>query len=86
MAAVYSRCGRASRVRRRGRSTALRYFEQAMRQWGFPVPADELMAVKQATVAFRDLWASIRPPWTHAFDGTVNDVRARRRLNTRKRS
>ncbi|HEY0008772.1 MAG TPA: hypothetical protein VGB55_08620 [Tepidisphaeraceae bacterium] len=47
-----------------------------MRQWGFPVPADELVAVEQAAAAFRDLWASIRPPWPHAFDGSVNDVRA----------
>lgn len=34
------------------------------------------MEVEQATAAFSDLWASIRPPWPHTFDGTVNDVRA----------
>lgn len=47
-----------------------------MRQWGFKVPADELVEVDHAIAAFRDLWASIRPPWPHAFDGTANDVRA----------
>jgi hypothetical protein len=47
-----------------------------MRHWGFPVPPEELAAVDEAADAFRTLWASIRPPWPHAFDGTVNDVRA----------
>src|ERR671912_792242 len=47
-----------------------------MREWGYPVPPEELVAVSEAADAFRKLWASIRPPWPHAFDGTVNDVRA----------
>src|SRR5688572_26222463 len=47
-----------------------------MREWGYPIPPEELVAVSQAADAFRKLWASIRPPWPHAFDGTVNDVRA----------
>jgi hypothetical protein len=47
-----------------------------MRQWGFPIPLEELAAVEEAAAAFGRLWTSIGPPWPHAFNGTVNDVRA----------
>ena len=44
--------------------------------WLFPLPPDDAAQIGAATAAFRDLWASIRPPWPHAFDGTLADVRA----------
>ncbi|MDB5318494.1 MAG: hypothetical protein JWN40_125 [Phycisphaerales bacterium] len=47
-----------------------------MRTWGYTPSSEELAAVKDATTAFRQTWASIRPPWPAPFDGTITDVRA----------
>ncbi len=42
----------------------------------FPLAAGELARIENATLAFCDLWARIKPPWPHNFDGTYEDVRA----------
>lgn len=47
-----------------------------MRDWGFPPSPDDLAAVAAAAKLYRDHWASIRPPFPAAFDGSMADVRA----------
>jgi hypothetical protein len=47
-----------------------------MRVWGFLPSPEELGAVTAAANAFRERWASIRPPFPAAFDGTLTDIRA----------
>jgi hypothetical protein len=47
-----------------------------MRDWGFLPSPEDLRALTVATNAFRERWASIRPPFPAAFDGTLTDVRA----------
>ena len=41
-----------------------------------PLAADELAAIDRAAQEFRELWASINPPFPHVFDGTALDVKA----------
>jgi hypothetical protein len=50
--------------------------EAAMRDWGFTPSAEDLAAVAAAAKLYRDHWASIRPPFPAAFDGSMADVRA----------
>jgi len=47
-----------------------------MRQWGYPVPPEELISVTRAAEMFRQKWNSICPPRPAAFDGTITDVEA----------
>jgi hypothetical protein len=47
-----------------------------MRAWGYTPSSDDLVALDNAKAAFREKWASIRPPFPAAFDGTITDVRA----------
>jgi hypothetical protein len=50
--------------------------EQSMRNWGFLPSPGELAKVTAALQSFRERWASIRPPFPAAFDGTIADVHA----------
>ncbi|HWE36326.1 MAG TPA: hypothetical protein VG406_07110 [Isosphaeraceae bacterium] len=45
-------------------------------EWGFSPTPDQLAAVMAAARLYRDRWASIRPPFPAAFDGSLADVRA----------
>jgi hypothetical protein len=47
-----------------------------MRDWGFLPSPEELAPLGDALRAFRERWASIRPPFPATFDGTIADVRA----------
>src|SRR4051812_44789444 len=47
-----------------------------MRDWGFSPSPEDLEAVTAAARVYRDGWASIRPPFPAAFDGSIVDVRA----------
>ena len=47
-----------------------------MQDWGFAPSEKELEAVQVAATAFRDKWASIKPPFPAVFDGTIADVHA----------
>jgi hypothetical protein len=47
-----------------------------MRDWGFSPSPDDLRTVAAAAKLYRDRWASIRPPFPAAFDGSMSDVRA----------
>ncbi len=47
-----------------------------MPSWGFPASPEDLACVPAAAKAYRDKWASIRPPFPAEFDGTVADAHA----------
>ena len=41
-----------------------------------PIAGSELEPLARAAQEFRELWASINPPFPHSFDGTAADVKA----------
>jgi hypothetical protein len=50
--------------------------EELMRSWCSPTSPEEIASIEDTLRAFREAWASIRPPFPAAFDGTLADVRA----------